>query len=389
MSHDQRGFATRCIHAGQYRDLTVGGVNTPIYASSAFLHDGSADAKVGYPRYHTIPTQTAAAHKIASLENADDGVVTVSGLAAAASALLSVLDAGDRVVMQADVYGGTYHLAVTELRRLGIGVDLVQPGPDGLMVEALLGAVRPETKAVYVETPSNPLLALVDLAGVAQFCRERGLVSIVDNTFATPVNQTPLELGFDLVVHSATKYLNGHSDLCCGAVVGAGERIARVRERVINFGQALPVLDASLLERGLKTLALRMSAHNRNGLAVAEYLESHPRVRRVNYPGLASHRQHALARDQMRGFGGMVSVELDCAPERVGHLMQGLEVFTPAISLGGVESLISSPAVTSHAKLSAEQRAQLGVTDTLLRLSVGVEDLDDLIDDLERALARV
>lgn len=374
--------ATTCVHAGTYRDDRVGGVNTPLYASSSFLHDGSPGLDVGYPRYHTIPTQAAAAEKIAVLEGAEAGLVAASGLAAASSTLMALLDAGDHAVFQADIYGGTHHLAAAELPRLGISCDFVR----STRVDDLMAAVRPETKLLYVESPANPLMNVVDLAGVAAAARTRGLTTVIDNTFATPINQNPIALGFDLVIHSGTKYLNGHSDLCCGAIVGSEDLIARVRERLINFGGALPVFDAWLLERGMKTLAVRMAAHNANGQALAECLAAHPLVTSVRYPGLPADPDHGLAAAQMRGFGGMLAFELDCDATRARRIVAALEIITPAVSLGGVESLICFPATTSHEKMDRREREALGITDSLLRISAGIEEAADLVADLEQAL---
>jgi cystathionine beta-lyase len=303
-------------------------------------------------------------------------------MAAISSGLLAVLRTGDHLVLQSDLYGGTHRFLQAELSRLGIGFTLV-PGSETADLEA---AVRPETRAVYVETPSNPLLRVIDLASVAAMARRRGLYALVDNTFATPINQRPLDLGFHLSIHSGTKYLNGHSDLNCGAVAGPRELMAEVRERAMNFGQTLNTYDCFLLERGMKTLALRVAKHNENALAVAQWLSGRRGVAAVHYPGLAGHPQHEVAARQMRGFGGMLAFALDCAPEAAQVFMNGLELVLEAVSLGGVESLACFPARTSHAKMPRQDRLAMGVTDTLVRMSVGCEDADDIMADLDQAL---
>ncbi len=382
MKPSRMGEHTRCVRAGERLDRSVGGVTTPLHTASAYMACQDVEGAYRYPRYGNIPTQMAPADKLAALEGGQAAMVMASGMAAISSALLSVLNAGDHAVLQADLYGGTHRFLLAELSRLGIGYSLVADA-DPARLEA---AVTPRTRAVYVETPSNPLLRVVDLEGVAAMARRRGLVSMVDNTFASPINQKPLALGCDLVIHSGTKYLNGHSDLNCGAVAGAAPLMASVRERAVNFGGTLNTYDCFLLERGMKTLALRMAKHNENAMAVAEFLAARPGVSAVHYPGLPSHPGHDVAKRQMRGFGGMLSFELACAPEAARAFVDGLELALEAVSLGGVETLVCFPAVTSHAKMSREERLAIGVTDTLVRLSVGCEDADDIIADVRRAM---
>lgn len=382
MDTTRLGENTRSVRAGEQLDRTVGGVTTPIHTAAAYMAAEGVEGAYRYPRYCNIPTQAAPAEKLAALEGAEAGLALASGMAAISASLLSVLATGDHVVLQADLYGGTHRFLMAELTRLGITFTLV-PEADPARLEA---AVTPHTRVVFVETPSNPLLRLIDLEGVAAMAKKRGLVSMVDNTFASPINQRPLELGFDLSIHSGTKYLNGHSDLNCGAVAGSKARIDAVKERAVNFGQTLNTYDCYLLERGMKTLALRMARHNENTQAVAEFLHARPGVAAVHYPGLPSHPGHALARRQMRGFGGMLSFELDCPPETARTFMDRLELVLEAVSLGGIESLACFPAVTSHAKMSREARLAIGVTDTLVRLSVGCEDAADIIADLGQAM---
>ena len=382
MDASRLGENTRCVRAGERLDRAVGGVTTPIHTAAAYMAAEDVEGAYRYPRYFNIPTQAAPAEKLAALEGAQTGLVLASGMAAISSSLLSVLNAGDHVVLQADLYGGARRFLLAELARLGIGFTLVSEA-DPARLEA---AATERTRAVFVETPSNPLLRLVDLEGVAAMAKKRGLVSMVDNTFASPINQRPLDLGFDLSIHSATKYLNGHSDLNCGAVAGSKALVDAVRERAVNFGQTLNTYDCYLLERGMKTLALRMARHNENAQAVAGFLAKRRGVAAVHYPGLPSHPGHALAKRQMRGFGGMLSFELDCPPAAARTFMDRLQLVLEAVSLGGVESLACFPAATSHAKMSREDRLAIGVSDTLVRLSVGCEDVDDVIADLKHAM---
>ena len=382
MDTSRLGENTRSVRAGERLDRRVGGVTTPIHTAAAYMAADDVEGAYRYPRYFNIPTQAAPAEKLAALEGGEAGLVLASGMAAIASSLLSVLTSGDHVVLQADLYGGTHRFLMAELSRLRIGFSLV-PEANPARLEA---AVTERTRAVFVETPSNPLLRLVDLDGVAAMAKRRGLVSMVDNTFASPINQRPLELGFDLSIHSGTKYLNGHSDLNCGAVAGSKARIDAVKERAVNFGQTLNTYDCYLLERGMKTLALRMARHNENAQAVAEFLAGCRSVAAVNYPGLPSHPGHDLAKRQMHGFGGMLSFELDCSPVIARAFMDRLELVLEAVSLGGIESLACFPAVTSHAKMPREARLAIGVSDTLVRLSVGCEDAADIIADLRQAM---
>ncbi len=381
-SNAKRGPNTVCVHAGTRPDEATGGLVTPIHVSTAhrFPHRGLAEP--GYPRYHTLPTQLAAADKIAALEGADACFIHASGLASITVALLAFLRAGDHALIQADIYGGTHHFVTAEFPRLGIGFDFVDCGD----VARLRAAARPNTRLVYVETPSNPLLGVADLAAVAAVAREIGAVSVCDNTFATPVCQNPLSLGIDVAAHSGTKYLAGHSDLNCGAVACRAAHAERLHETTVNYGPTLNGMDAFLLERGLKTLALRMERICRNGLAVAAWLAAHPKVARVNYPGLPGHPGHAVAARQMRGFGGMLSFELFGAANAADAFAARLRMIPQAVSLGGVESLICLPRLTSHAKMTAAERAAAGIGDTLLRLSVGIEDEADIIADLAQAL---
>ncbi|KPA90184.1 cystathionine gamma-synthase [Pseudomonas asplenii] len=389
--HDQsaasRAFATRVIHAGQAPDPTTGALMPPIYANSTYLQDSPGVHKgFDYGRSHN-PTRFALERCVADLEGGSRAFAFASGLAAIAT-VLELLDAGAHVVSGNDLYGGTFRL-FDKVRQRSAGhrfsfVDLTVP-------DALETALQADTRMVWIETPSNPLLSLTDLAAVARLCRDRGILCVADNTFASPWIQRPLELGFDIVVHSTTKYLNGHSDVIGGiAVVGQNTELADRLGFLQNaVGAISGPFDAFLTLRGVKTLALRMERHCSNALELATWLERQPQVARVHYPGLPSHPQHELARRQMRGFGGMISVDLktDLAGSR--RFLENVRIFALAESLGGVESLIEHPAIMTHATIPPATRAQLGIGDALVRLSVGVEDVEDLRADLAQALARI
>ena len=378
-------FATRAIHAGQSPDPSTGAIMPPIYATSTYVQESPGVHK-GYEYSRSQnPTRMAYERCIADLEGGTQGYAFASGMAATAT-ILELFDAGAHVVAMSDLYGGTYRLFENVRKRTsGLNVsfaDLSDP-------KALEAAVRPETKLIWVESPTNPLLSLVDLEAVATFARKRGIVTVADNTFASPWVQRPIELGFDLVMHSATKYLNGHSDMVGGiAVVGANKDLAERLAYLHNaVGGVQGPFDSFLALRGLKTLALRMERHCANAPAVAAFLEGHPKIERVYYPVLASHPQHALARRQMDGFGGMVTAILKGGLDAARSFLERVEIFALAESLGGVESLIEHPAIMTHASIPADIRARLGISDGLGRLSVGVGDADDLIGDLVQALA--
>ena len=385
------GFATRVIHGGQAPDPTTGAVMPPIYATSTYVQSSPGVHK-GYEYSRSQnPTREAFERCIANLENGQRGYAFASGLAAM-STVLELLDSGAHVIASDDLYGGTFRL-FERVRRRTAGhrfsfIDMTDPA-------SVRAAIRPETKMLWVETPSNPLLKLIDLEAVAAIARENGILAVADNTFASPWGQRPLELGFDIVVHSTTKYLNGHSDLVGGvAVVGQEPQHGAVAEQLAFLHNAVGAIaapfDSFLALRGVKTLALRMERHSSNALELAQWLESQPKVAKVYYPGLESHPQHALARRQMRaGFGGMISMDLKGDLAGARRFLETCELFSLAESLVGVESLIEHPAIMTHASIPAEQRAKLGIGDTLIRLSVGVEDVNDLREELTRALAAV
>jgi cystathionine gamma-lyase len=383
--HEPSGFATRAIHAGQAPDPTTGAVMTPIYATSTFKqHSPGVHTGFEYARTHN-PTRFALERCVADLEGGHAGFAFASGLAASAT-VLELLDAGSHMVAIDDLYGGSWRL-FERVRRRSMGLDVSFVNPDE--PEAIARALKPETKMIWVETPSNPLLKLTDLAAVAALGKARGILTVCDNTFASPWVQQPLTLGFDLVVHSVTKYINGHSDMIGGLVLirdnpELHEKLSFMQNAI---GSILDPFSSFLALRGVKTLPLRMERHCANTLAIAQWLATHPKVEQVFYPGLPSHRQHALARRQMRGFGGMVSARLEGGMDETRRFLERCELFTLAESLGGVESLISHPATMSHGSLPPERRAALGIGDNLVRLSVGIEDEADLRRDLERALA--
>jgi len=377
-------FASKVIHGGQHPDPTTGAVMPPIYQTSTYIQESPGEhSGFEYSRSQN-PTRFAYERCIATLENGTRGFAFASGMAATAT-ILELVSSGDHVVAMDDLYGGTFRLFdKVRKRSAGIEFDFV----DLSDLDALRAAIKPTTKMIWVETPTNPMLTLVDLKAVADIARELGIIAVADNTFATPFNQRPLDLGFDIVMHSATKYINGHSDMVGGvAVVGDNEKLAEDLAFLQNSAGAIAgPFDSYLALRGLKTLAIRMKAHNENGMRVAQWLTAHPMIEKVYYPGLASHPQAELAARQMSGFGGMISVIVKGGLKNASQFMQNLKLFALAESLGGVESLSNHPAIMTHASVPKETRKKLGISDSLVRLSVGIEDIEDLIDDLRGAL---
>jgi cystathionine gamma-lyase len=383
-------FATRAIHAGQSPDPSTGAVVTPIYANSTYVHESPGVHKgLDYGRSHN-PTRWAFERCIADLESGAQGYAFASGMAAIAT-ILELVDSGAHVIAGDDLYGGTFRLMDrVRLRSAGLSfsyVDFAKP-------DALAAALRPETRMILVETPTNPLLNLADLEALAAFCRQHDIISVADNTFASPWIQRPLELGFDVVVHSTTKYINGHSDVIGGiAVVSGEERNAGLREQLAFLQNAVGSIagpfDSYLALRGVKTLDLRMQRHCESAMELAGWLQGQAKVRHVRYPGLPSHPQHELAKRQMRGFGGVISFELATDLAGTVRFLENCRLITLGESLGGVESLIEHPAIMTHAAIPQEQRESVGITDSLVRLSVGIEDVADLRADIEYALARV
>jgi cystathionine beta-lyase len=371
--------STRCVHAGTLKDPGTRGLNTPVFPSSSFEYLGAAENV--YPRYYNTPNQKAVVAKLCALEQAEDGLLFSSGMAAVSAVFLAFLSSGDHAVIQRDIYGGTHHFVTAEFARYRIDYTFAGNRP-----EDIAAALKPNTRLIYIESPSNLLLMITDIAAAAEIGKSRGIATAIDNTFASPVNQNPLGLGIGLALHSGTKYLGGHSDLCCGAVLGGAALVERIRRTAVDLGGSLNALTCHLLERSLKTLGLRVERQNANAGVIAEFLARHPAVRAVNYPGLKTHPGHTVACRQMRGFGGMLSFEIDAAGLSAEAFMGRLKLITPALSLGGVETLVCAPAATSHVKLTAAERRALGIRDGLLRLSAGIEDVDDLTADLDQAL---
>jgi cystathionine gamma-lyase len=383
--HSKHHIATRAIHAGQQPDPSTGAIMTPIYASSTYVQSSPGEHQGWeYSRSHN-PTRSAYEQCIANLEGGSRGFAFASGMAATAT-VLELLDAGDHVITMDDLYGGSFRL-FNDVRERSAGLSFTFAAIEDS--GALLSAIRPETRMIFLETPSNPMLKVIDIASVARIARDHGILLVVDNTFATPVLQRPLELGADIVVHSATKFLNGHSDMVGGvAVVGDNDELAERLWYLLNsIGGIQGPFDSFLALRGLKTLVLRMNAHCGNSLQIARWLDTHPAISETIYPGLEKHPHYDLAMRQMDGQGGgIISIVLKGGIEAAEKMLSNCQLFSLAESLGGVESLINHPAIMTHASLPPEKRAALGINDSLVRLSVGVEDVNDLIDELDRVL---
>jgi cystathionine beta-lyase/cystathionine gamma-synthase len=370
--------STQSVRAGTRRDNNMGGLNTPLVSSSAIEY--LDDSEVRYPRYFNTLNHNVVAEKMNALEVAEAGLVTSSGMAAISAIFFGLLGTGSHVVMTEGLYGGTHSLIVNELNRFGISYSFA--ACDLKSIEEAIGS---DTRMIFVESPSNPLMTVVDLAAVAAFAKQKGIYTVIDNTFASPILQNPLVHGFDLVMHSGTKYLGGHSDLCCGTVNGPVELIDHVRDHAVSYGGCLNAQDCFLLERSLKTLELRVTRQSDNAGIIAGYLDKNEHIKKVYYPGLVSHPGHDIAARQMQGFGGMLSFELADDIDPLTYLRR-LEMVNCAVSLGGVETTICQPVATSHQKVSEEERQRLGITAGLLRLSVGIEDAEDIIADLLQAL---
>ncbi|HHM02313.1 MAG TPA: PLP-dependent transferase [Caldithrix abyssi] len=378
------GFQTDSIHAGQQPDPSTGAIMTPIFQTSTFVQDSIGKHK-GYEYARTQnPTRQAMEKNIAVLEKGKHGIAFASGLAAI-SAIIQMLKSGDHVICSDNVYGGTYRVFETVFKKFGLSFSFV----DTSDIEQVKKAFTAQTQLIFVETPTNPMLTLTSLSAIAGLAREKGCLTVVDNTFMSPYFQNPLTFDIDMVVHSSTKYLNGHSDVVGGIVLTRRDDLAEKLFYLQNAAGAVPgPQDCFLILRATKTLALRMREHEKNALAVARYLEKHPRVERVYYPGLSSHPQHQLAREQMSGFGGIVSMELGSL-DNARKFAEAVRIFSLAESLGGVESLVDHPAIMTHASVPREERMRMGLTDGLIRLSVGVEDEEDLLADVEQALAAI
>ena len=370
-------FETQCVHEGQLKDTLYKGAISPLYMATAYSYEETDR----YPRYFNTPNQVGLAKKIAALEGAEEGLIFGSGMAAISTSLLAFLKQGDHVVLQNDLYGGTTNLVVEHFDNYGIEYSFAE----GLSVEFFEEKIKENTKVIYIETPSNPLMKIVDLNAIAELAREHQLVSMIDNTFSSPVNQNPIAFGIDIVLHSATKYLGGHSDILAGAVACSSAHMEKIFAVAKSLGGNLSDLSIWLLERSIKTLSIRVKQQNENAMALARYLEQHPAIGKVHYPGLNAHPDHALAKKQMNGFTGMMSFELNDTIQRA-TFEKSLKIIQPVVSLAGVESTITIPAITSHKLLTAEGRAKQGITDQLVRFSVGIEHLEDLKNDLNQAL---
>jgi len=376
---EKKGKHTICIHEGEIRDEQFGGAISPVYLSTSYPFIDTEQKR--YPRYFNTPNQEVIAQKLAALENAEAALPFASGMAAISTSLFTFLQSGDHVVLPNEIYGGSYHLVHEEFEKYGISFSFTR----GVETSDFEREIRENTKVIYLETPSNPLLSITDIRSVAELGKRHGIITMIDNTFASPINQTPLDLGIDISIHSATKYLSGHSDICAGAVAGSREHVDRIMHKGRNLGGSLSDFMCFLLERSIKTLGVRIDKHNENAIFLAERLSDHPAIARVYYPGLNTHRNHHIAREQMHGFGGMLSFEL-----REGHdakaFQRRLRMIKPAMSLAGVESTILQPSLTSHSLMSERDRMELGISDRLLRFSVGLENKEDILADLDQAL---
>ena len=378
MKNKSLGINTICTHIGEVEDKQFKGAISPLYMSSSYAYEGVEVSR--YPRYFNTPNQEALCKKIAALEKTEAGLILSSGMAAVSTALLAFLNKGDHVVVQQTIYGGTYNFIVEEFPKYGIEYDFT----DGFTKEDFTSKIKENTRVIYVETPSNPLMKITDLTMISKLAKEHGLTSLIDNTFASPINQTPVDFGIDVIIHSATKYLGGHSDICAGAIASSQVHIDKIWNLAKNLGGSLSEYAVWLLERSMKTLALRVWAQNDNAKRIAEWLTENPLVSQVFYPGLTSHPNHQLAKKQMNGFTGMLSFELEKSVNSKKFL-NSLQLIKPSMSLAGVESTILAPSKASHALLGEKERKKQGISEGLLRFSVGIEDFDDLILDLKQA----
>ena len=382
MTNKKKGLNTVCTHAGELKDTVFKGAVSPLYMSTSYAFE-DVDVK-RYPRYFNTPNQEALSQKIAALEHAEEAMIFGSGMAAISTAILAFLKAGDHIILQRMLYGGTYHLITEQFEKFGIDYTFIE-GSDPSSFEK---AIRPSTKVVYIETPSNPLLTITDIKAFADIAKEHGIISMIDNTFASPVNQNPIDFGIDVVIHSATKYMGGHSDILAGAVACSAEHMEHIFHLAKNLGGSLSDYTVWLLERSLKTMGLRVKAQNENAQKLAEFLNSHEAITAVYYPGLTTHPDHDIAKAQMHGFGGMMSFELK-VNINASLFQKSLKLIKSSMSLAGVESTVLSPAQTSHALLSEKEREKQGIRDGLIRFSVGIEEVEDLMEDIEQALYTV
>lgn len=381
MKTNANGFNTICTHEGEIVDEQFKGAISPIYLSTSYAFE-NVDTK-RYPRYFNTPNQQALCKKIAQLEQGETSLIFGSGMAAISTTLLAFLNTGDHIILQRSIYGGTANLINEEFSKYGIEYDYA----DGRDIQSFEQKIKPNTKVIYIETPSNPLLEITDVKAIGALGKKHQITTMIDNTFASPYNQNPILLGIDIVLHSATKYLGGHSDILAGAVIGTEKHIDTIFQLAKNLGGSLSDFTVWMLERSIKTLGIRVKQQNQNALEVAQWLSGHPSITKVYYPGLTNHPDHEIAKQQMRGFGGMLSFELETELDS-SVFQQNLELIKSSMSLAGVESTILSPTQTSHSLISPEERASQGITDGLLRLSIGIEESIDIINDLELAIAK-
>jgi cystathionine beta-lyase len=379
MDHKKKGLNTVCTHTGELADTLFKGAVSPLYMSTAYAFD-DVDIK-RYPRYFNTPNQLALSEKIAALEHAEAAMIFGSGMAAISTSLLAFLKDGDHIVLQNMLYGGTYALVTEQFDRYGISYSF----SEGVGIEDFEAQLRENTRVIYIETPSNPLLTITDLQAVSKLAKKHGLISMIDNTFASPVNQNPIDFGIDVVIHSATKYMGGHSDILAGAVASSKEHMKPIYKLAQSLGGSLSDYTVWLLERSIKTMGIRVKAQNENAGRMADYLLSHPKIAKVYYPGLPHHPGHNIARAQMKGFGGMLSFELSEGLDS-SEFQKSLKLVKSVMSLAGIESTVLSPARTSHVLLPAEKRRKQGIADGLIRFSLGIEDFEDLRIDMEQAL---
>lgn len=376
------GINTICAHIGELKDEQFKGAVSPIYMATSYQFDDVAIKR--YPRYFNTPNQEGLCKKIAALEKTEAALIFGSGMAAISTTLLAFLQQGDHVVFQQTLYGGTYNLVTKEFEKWGINYSFTE----SLAVESFEKAIQENTKVIFIETPSNPLLKVVDIKAIGALAKEKGIVTMIDNTFATPINQTPIDYGIDVMIHSATKYMGGHSDILAGAVAASEAHIDQIWSIAKNLGGSLSDFTVWMLERSLKTMNLRVRQQSKNALKMARYLEKHPKIAKVYYPGLKSHEDHKLAKSQMKRFGGMLSFELIDSIDAM-EFQRKLQLIKSSMSLAGVESTVLSPAQTSHALLSEKERAKQGISNGLIRFSVGIEATKDIIADIEQALEQL
>lgn len=370
-------IGTKCVHSGNIVDDKFHGSISPIYPATTYDYRKTDT----YPRYFNTPNQLALSRKISDLESAEDSILFGSGLGAVSSTMFSFLKSGDHVILHDSIYGGTINLVNTEFKKFNIDFSYIDIND----VDLLKSTIKKNTRIIYFETPTNPLLQIVDISLISSVAKENNIISIIDNTFASPINQNPINFGIDLVIHSATKYLGGHSDILAGSVSGAKEHIEKIKKSGINYGANLSDYTVWLLERSIKTLSVRVNAQNQNALDLAKFLDDNSLIKKVFYPGLENHLSHEIASKQMNGFGGMMSFEVT---DKINSedFVSDLKIISPTMSLAGVESSITSPSKTSHKKVDPQIRKKLGISDNLLRFSVGIEDIDDLMLDLDKSL---